>query len=292
MSTSEYYAQKTLLTHNITKLPVEADTIIDMIRSYKYNVKCIENCKENLKDVLTELNMYNKLKDKCGYSININNLKTVFYSKSLTLQQQTEVLAHELAHIVLNHISDNGVLGYSNNITLLDSQEKEADDFARELLAPACVINKRCRTLEEIKNYTLLSDENAKIQYTQSRKYKCRTDTERELIKKFQIKPANNHLLAYIVAIIITVIAIFGCISILSTPQMPTPDSLPGYCNTQDSDSDAENLHVYKALHGTVYHKNTDCHYIKGKDNISEITLKTAESMDLRPCSYCYRNNK
>lgn len=78
MSTPEYYAQKILLNHNITSLPIETEVLIKIINSYGYGVKCIENYKADLKIVLKELNIYGKLKDAQGYALNINNMKAVF----------------------------------------------------------------------------------------------------------------------------------------------------------------------------------------------------------------------
>lgn len=288
MSTPEYYAQKTLIKNNIKKLPIEADTIIGIIKNFGYNVKCIEDNKSDLKDVLTSINMYSKLKHKHGYTLSINGMKAVFYSKSLTMQQQTEVITHELGHIVLNHISNIGVLGYSESPELLSRQEKEANDFMREFLAPACIIKSKNYDFEGIKNNTLISDENAKIQHTQAYSRRKHTDTETKLINQFNGNKKRSILNKYLLLIsaniaLVVALSVFTYHFRQSNMNIPLPTIAP----TQQI---SENINVYKSLYGKVYHKNKDCHYIKNKDNILTMTVTEAENIGLKPCSECFND--
>lgn len=45
-----------------------------------------------------------------------------------------------MGHIVLQHTTENGVIGLCDDTKRMVSQEEEADAFAAEMMAPACVI--------------------------------------------------------------------------------------------------------------------------------------------------------
>ena len=45
-----------------------------------------------------------------------------------------------MGHIVLQHTTENGVIGLCDDPQRMVSQEEEADAFAAEMMAPACVI--------------------------------------------------------------------------------------------------------------------------------------------------------
>ena len=47
------------------------------------------------------------------------------------------------------------------------------------------------------------------------------------------------------------------------------------------------NTTVYWLADGSVYHTNSDCSHLKGKRNVKQTTLRTAETNGLRLCKDC-----
>ena len=80
--------------------------------------------------------LFNDMKDPNGILIQKNNDKAIFVNKELNIQEKVLVIAHELAHILLNHKSrygDNGCEYYNSGNLCADiheSQEREANILA------------------------------------------------------------------------------------------------------------------------------------------------------------------
>ena len=298
MSVPEYYAQKTLIENGVKSLPIEIETIINIIKKYGYAVKVIEDNQDDLDGVLRAIDMYEKLHDKHGFALKIGDKKAVFYSKSVTMQTQTEIIAHELGHIILQHVAENGVVGYSIETGIYDEQEKEANNFMRELLAPACILKQKHYSLDDIKNNTLISDENAQKQFSRANNKTKYTRTENQLKKQFNGEPRNYRKILSIITAVIIIVSVFGAYQyekckenyITSTVQPSEQATAP--INTQVATPEQtpnQSVTVYKAATGQVYHSSPDCRYIRGKDNVLEITIEEAEKTGLRPCSNCYK---
>lgn len=68
-----------------------------------------------------------------------------------------------------------------------------------------------------------------------------------------------------------------------------TPTSEPtAISETATPSPDEKNVgNVYIAKTGTVYHVNRDCTHIKDKQNVSEISIETAETMGYALCKRC-----
>lgn len=298
MSVPEYYAQKTLIENGAKSLPIEIETIINIIKKYGYAVKVIEDNQDDLDGVLRAIDMYEKLHDKPGFALKIGDKKAVFYSKSVTMQMQTEVMAHELGHIVLQHVSENGVVGYSTKAGIYDEQEKEANNFMRELLAPACILKQKHYTLNDIKNNTLISDENAQKQFSQANNQTKHTSIENQLKKQFDEEPQHYRKMLSVIAAVIIIVSIFGTYQYAKykedyiAPTVQPSEQATAPINTQAATPEQtqnQSITVYKAATGQVYHSSPDCRYIRGKDNVLEITIEEAEKTGLRPCSNCYK---
>lgn len=55
-----------------------------------------------------------------------------------------------------------------------------------------------------------------------------------------------------------------------------------------ESEADVNpNRTVYRLKDGTVYHLDPACSHLSGKRSVMESTLRTAESLGLRPCKDC-----
>lgn len=73
--------------------------------------------------------------------------------------------------------------------------------------------------------------------------------------------------------------------SITEDPIMTTPVS--SYVIPGEKFSTSKQTQVYVAAHGTVYHIDLSCSYIKGHSGIREMTLESAKEADLPLCSRC-----
>ncbi len=55
-------------------------------------------------------------------------------------EAKIQIICHEFGHIVLNHTTDENIIGLNRDSSVTAIQENEADNFATEMLAPACVM--------------------------------------------------------------------------------------------------------------------------------------------------------
>lgn len=121
-------AWQCLINCNITSLPVKLNAI-----AQKYNVKIKDN--ENI----------NILKDnQLGCVALINDELYIVLDRTVSIQRQRYTMAHELGHIVLEHTLRSSLLLRDTDrediLVFTDTQEYQAERFAMNLLAPACVL--------------------------------------------------------------------------------------------------------------------------------------------------------
>lgn len=82
----------------------------------------------------------------------------IFVSDTLGLEQERKVIAHEIGHIVLNHLDSDGILGKGSVQETTELYENEADKFAFYLLAPIPMIaTHKIQNIYDIKKLTMLS---------------------------------------------------------------------------------------------------------------------------------------
>lgn len=81
-------------------------------------------------------------------------------------------------------------------------------------------------------------------------------------------------------------------ISESSAPQTSTEytTSISEHNSITSSESDYINTVVYITEYGTKYHID-GCRYIKGKDNLLEVTIEQAEKAGYEPCEICFGDN-
>jgi Zn-dependent peptidase ImmA (M78 family) len=121
-----------LLDYNVDSLPV---IVSDIIRKSD-NIKLLKNSKHNI------------LADgESGRTIKINDSFCVVYRDTEISRRCRFTIAHELGHIFLGHLLINGY-EYKTFAERSDS-ESEANIFARDLLAPACVLHELGATTAE-----------------------------------------------------------------------------------------------------------------------------------------------
>lgn len=295
MTYAEYYAQKTLITHNISKLPLECNQITNMIREQGFEIVSMEANFEKVSEILKLLKFKKSLIEKKAFTVCHDNINIVFYSSKMSAQERILAFAHELGHINMGHISESGVLGYNNNPGIADLQEIEANDFALELLAPVCILkSKRIKTTEDLENIALVSHNNSTKQFDKllhhKRKY---TEHEKELLKLFGITRNFSPIIKSIVAIIIIIVSIFFGMQLpqftdeTSSETHSDINSSPAVTTTEAPVPVAETVEelVYVTKTGTRYHK-ADCRYVRNNKTSKSITAEEAKT-DYTPCKVC-----
>ncbi len=113
-----------LIDYQITSLPVKVSHIV----KNSENIRLIKNC--NVK----------KLRDnQSGMTIKTKNIFNIIYRETDSPQRCRFTIAHELGHIFLGHLLIN--TPEYKTFAIRDDNESEANVFARDILAPACVLH-------------------------------------------------------------------------------------------------------------------------------------------------------
>lgn len=69
-----------------------------------------------------------------------NKQNVILYRANLSYEHKLFCILHEFGHIVLKHTAEKNVLGVTPTPEETARLEREADDFAAEMLAPSCVM--------------------------------------------------------------------------------------------------------------------------------------------------------
>lgn len=113
-----------ILDYNINKLPV---IVTDIIKKSE-NIRLFQN------------SIVNKLQiGESGKTIFHDNIFEIIYCDSEPSYRCRFTIAHELGHIFLGHLIINTPI--YRTFAIRDDLESEANVFARDLLAPACVLH-------------------------------------------------------------------------------------------------------------------------------------------------------
>ena len=125
-----------------------------------WNDFCNKKIPVRLNDVIQKMGIEIKEEDLSidGYTkMNNYGVYCILYSKNASRVRQRFTVAHEIGHIVLEHVS---ILENCNQYSK-QSQEKEANTFAGELLIPSSDIKKFVKentpTIQDIVNRYLVS---------------------------------------------------------------------------------------------------------------------------------------
>ncbi len=113
-----------LIDYNIDRLPVMISSIVEKSE----NIRLIKNSRVNI------------LKDKSsGMTVCENKIFNIIYNDTENSRRCRFTIAHELGHIFLGHLLIN-TPAY-RTFAVRDDNESAANVFARDLLAPACVLH-------------------------------------------------------------------------------------------------------------------------------------------------------
>lgn len=123
-----------LLKNQITELPIK---ISDLCKNA--GAKVLSYSKKS--ELLGKLNLLEHSKKTDGFTVSRKEQYIIFYNDICSVSRIRFTLAHELGHILLGHISPDGVTLINREPSSQDDPlEQAANVFASRLLAPACVL--------------------------------------------------------------------------------------------------------------------------------------------------------
>lgn len=252
-----------ILRMKIDKLPIETKKLEELLKDKGFHLCTYSESQDIIKKLELQQNL-----NYPAFTVASDQIKAVFYQDELPVSQRNLYIAHELGHIELEHIK-YGIKQKNGNYA--QEQENEADAFAYQLLAPACVLNHfNLRTVKKIENATLLSENYARAI---AEKLYAIDDTycQKQIIRMFEKRKMRKRIL--IIAIVSAFLVSFITGAIFFTA--------PGRNET-----------VYITKTGTKYHKQ-DCHYLydgdKMKDGVASIPLSECKDKGYTPCFYCFK---
>lgn len=132
-------AWQLILDMNIKELPVKISSVIRQLGIGLYNY-------QNNAEFIKKLGLEDITKSSDGFTLFVNNQYKIFYDNTKPVARIRFTLAHELGHIVCNHVfpkvSNSYITTRNSEPNTNDSViETEANMFAARLLAPACALH-------------------------------------------------------------------------------------------------------------------------------------------------------
>ena len=185
--TAQYYAIQTLLQYNIKEFSILVDDIESILLDRGWIIKSYDINSSDYIDIFKRMGVLDIAKYSPAFSIKTDNNMILFYRNNLSNAGKRFALAHELGHDIMGHFSKHGILGFQENGLLDDNQEREANEFALEFLAPICVLSvNRISTVEDISMFSLLDKKHCYEILTKIDNHNKYSNAEIELCKKFK----------------------------------------------------------------------------------------------------------
>lgn len=260
-------AYQILIDTGANNLPVTIDD--DTLRRMGIMVNTIENCAEMLHAMGID-------SQERGFTVLFDGKPCVLYSQRLSYSQRNHVIAHELGHIVLGHVTTRNIVGYSDDLDENRDQEIEAMRFANALLAPLPILQLiKPHSAGDIESVTGLPLERAKAVYSDYVSIGAgHSDTDIQLQTAFTLfvsrhrrylcTPKSRKITAIIIAVVIAAVLIIVC-----------------FLHAND------NKTYYITDTGTKYHA-ASCRYVSGRD-ATAINSDDAKRLKYTPCSECIK---
>ena len=277
-----------ILKSDIKKLPLEIDDLGDICDSLGYRLLSYQEAESILEKLVAK-----KYTEFPAFTYTIGKGRLVLFDSTLSTSTRIFSIAHEIGHIVLKH-NYQGAVGFSQ----ADSdQEREANAFAYQLLAPLCVLKAMNITdISDIESNTLLDKNYAKTVHTALHHYKKQPRSE-ELIKAYGIHLSQKRfgipLLVIPLAVLLCAAAVF--IKVFPTLQEPaeTTSAFLAVPKVQRQEENAlvanasVNISetVYITRHGERYHKQ-NCYHIKNRIS-SALSVSEALEEGYTACKTC-----
>lgn len=125
---------KLLIKEKIDRLPIK---ILPLCKHT--NVKVISYSKGQ--KLLLTLNLLQHSQTTDGFTLSLKGKNVIFYDDDCSLSRTRFTIAHELGHILLNHIPTGEFTLINRDPSPKDNPlEQAANIFASRLLAPACIL--------------------------------------------------------------------------------------------------------------------------------------------------------
>lgn len=309
--TNEY-----ILQSGISKLPVKFE---DLKRSLK-KAGCLVFSYGEAHNIIDKLQL-RRYTSQNAFLVPLPDAEDtlVLYKDTLSYGARQLALAHELGHIVLGH-AHCSVLEKSHFEDT--AQEREAEIFARQLLAPCCILRRlRIRTVKQIVSNTLLDEEQAGIVYVHLR-HSRKDPYQEELYKQFNCNRDRSlsEPLAFFLVVSVGLLSAIVAYTAISSRSSRTPSlgseassitryqsdpileitspsttiSIASETVTSISTTASETIQnqrmVYVTADGEKYHAEGCQHLYRNgemKDNLRYISEEQALAEGYTPCSVC-----
>ncbi len=128
-----------------------------------------------------------------GFTVLYRDVPYIFYSSSVPEPRQRFTIAHEIGHIVLDHVGDGKYTIMNREPSPGDSaDETQANQFAARILAPACVLNALDAVeAEQISSLCGISHQAAEFRAERMKQLRARGKflshpLEREVLRQFE----------------------------------------------------------------------------------------------------------
>ncbi len=178
-------ADTLLLNHGISELPLtirKAEQIAQLsgwiIVSYQEGESIIRAC--GAEEIAKKYPAFTLINE--GRNI-------ILYRSNLSYEHKLFYICHEFGHIVLKHTAEKNVLGICRDPAETARQEQEANDFATEMLAPACIMSMLgVQSAAQLGRYCLINTEQAIRHFNNIRSAMPLTETEKLLCDRMLVK--------------------------------------------------------------------------------------------------------
>lgn len=308
-------ADSLLLNHLINRLPLtleELERISDemnwILDTYQQAIGFIEK---------SEIQKF--VKDHKAFTTIHDGQTIILYDGQLPYSDKLQCICHEMGHIILRHTTEHGIIGLCTEPMRMAKQEQEADAFAAEMMAPACVMRDRgISSIEELIETGFISGEQA-VNHYENIVRGIDTDEEQQLCdlmrSDFNPKPQKQQrklgmrfrttIVTLVIIVIMSAIGAFfisrigKVVDVVDSEQsdnslfdVSTSLNTEMVSGNNDSSIEASSIPrideytVYITANGKKYHV-LGCYYIEGKHNLIELSVEDAEKAGYEPCKYC-----
>lgn len=287
---ARYKAVQLLISNNISRLPITTQTIEQILTSKGWTIITYDIQNNSHVELTKKIGVYDIAKKEKAFTYyNTDNKKIVFIRTGLSNNNRRLLLAHELGHIELSHLSEFAVLGYKPFGLIDDEQEDEANEFALEFLAPICVLSKLHMTnIKTISSVTLLDTKQSRLVYDAVKNHKKYTEYELQLCNQFSVtKKEKNLKIRYAVTAIITaLILVTATITAKYKSQENIEQTQVIQKATPTSEPQIMDIDVVVTKSGQKYH-TLECKHIKDKSNLVHMTINESIQAGYQPCEDC-----
>ena len=125
-------AWRTLISCKISSLPVDVRKVGSHLGYQQYSYRSADK-------TIRYFHLEEQRRISDGFTVCLQSRAYIFYDDTCSIGRQRFTVAHEIGHLVLGHLQAGGYT--THNINISDQMERQANQFAARLLAPACVLH-------------------------------------------------------------------------------------------------------------------------------------------------------